>query len=159
MLCSIRINRFYFFIRLICPSCSPWPLSPASTHRSPLLTRPAFLLLPTRCPQTFITLQHCAAGLLFDHLCFYERKVGFGIYWHLQLPGEAHFNFGCTLHKQLHSPLSTHLFFYICNFNLFWEHSSYFRKDGLHPRLLRSRMLTANILHSVSASPHKWLNI
>ncbi len=58
-----------------------------------------------------------------------------------------------SLHTWLHSQCSKHGLFDIDNFNLFWEHSSYFRKDGLHLSSLGSRMLTANIVHGVSASP------
>lgn len=62
-----------------------------------------------------------------------------------------------SLHIWLQKQSSTHGLFYIDNFNVFWECSVYFSKDGLYPNRLGSRMLTGNIVHSVSVSYQEWL--
>ena len=40
-------------------------------------------------------------------------------------------------------------FGFIDNFNLFWNRPSFFKADGVHPNILGSRMLTANIHHTI----------
>ncbi|KAK2890520.1 hypothetical protein Q8A73_018820 [Channa argus] len=57
-----------------------------------------------------------------------------------------------SLHTWLQPQVSAHGLFYVDNFNLFWDRPQYFKQDGLHPNFLGSRMLTENIVHSISVS-------
>ncbi|KAK2919018.1 hypothetical protein Q8A73_003389 [Channa argus] len=57
-----------------------------------------------------------------------------------------------SLHTWLQPQVSAHGLFYVDNFNLFWDRPHYFKQDGLHPNFLGSRMLTENIVHSISVS-------
>ncbi len=45
-------------------------------------------------------------------------------------------------------------FNFIDNFNLFWNHSLFYRADGIHPSKLGSRALTDNICHAVHTATH-----
>ncbi|KAK2917541.1 hypothetical protein Q8A73_004287 [Channa argus] len=56
-----------------------------------------------------------------------------------------------SLHTWLQPQVSAHGLF-VDNFNLFWDRRQYFKQDGLHPNFLGSRMLTENIVHSISVS-------
>uniref|UniRef100_A0A8C7Y8H4 SGNH hydrolase-type esterase domain-containing protein n=1 Tax=Oryzias sinensis TaxID=183150 RepID=A0A8C7Y8H4_9TELE len=63
--------------------------------------------------------------------------------------GSTRFSRILSLHTWLLSTSQTHRFGFIDNFNLFWNHPSFYRPDGLHPSLLGSSILTANIQHTV----------
>uniref|UniRef100_A0A3P9LXI4 SGNH hydrolase-type esterase domain-containing protein n=1 Tax=Oryzias latipes TaxID=8090 RepID=A0A3P9LXI4_ORYLA len=53
----------------------------------------------------------------------------------------------------LHSASSLNRFVFIDNFNLFWNRTSFYKTDGIHPSPLGSNVLAANIRHSVQTSP------
>jgi len=58
------------------------------------------------------------------------------------------------------SPPSEHTpFGFIVNWNLFWGRSSFFRSNGVHPKRLGSRMLTANLEHGLRPFPHDCLHL
>ena len=59
-----------------------------------------------------------------------------------------------SLHFWLRSACSSFGFDFIDNFNLFWNRSAFYRYDGLHPGRLGSRILTANIQHTVHVFAH-----
>uniref|UniRef100_A0A672FCM6 SGNH hydrolase-type esterase domain-containing protein n=1 Tax=Salarias fasciatus TaxID=181472 RepID=A0A672FCM6_SALFA len=44
-------------------------------------------------------------------------------------------------------------FYFIDNFNLFWNRPAFYHKDGLHPSTLGSSILAGNIQHTVHTSP------
>ena len=46
---------------------------------------------------------------------------------------------------------------FIDTFNLFWNCSPLFKTDGVHPNRLGSRMLAANLQHTVQSSPRDQL--
>lgn len=52
--------------------------------------------------------------------------------------------FACTAHNLI----------FIDNFELFWDHSVFYRIDGLHPNSLGNSMLIANIKHTVQSATH-----
>ena len=50
--------------------------------------------------------------------------------------GSAHFSRILSLHTWLQSACRSHNIGFIDNFNLFWEHLSFFKTDGIHPNKL-----------------------
>ena len=67
--------------------------------------------------------------------------------------GVGRFSRVLSLHTWLQSECCSHNLMFIDNFNLFWERSSFFSRDGLHPSVLGARKLSANIFHSVHIAP------
>uniref|UniRef100_A0A3P9J0P1 Uncharacterized protein n=1 Tax=Oryzias latipes TaxID=8090 RepID=A0A3P9J0P1_ORYLA len=65
------------------------------------------------------------------------------------IPTLTRFSRILSLHTWLLSTSHTHRFGFIDRFNLFWNRPSFYRPDGLHPSLLGSSILTANIQHTV----------
>uniref|UniRef100_A0A3P9HDD5 Uncharacterized protein n=1 Tax=Oryzias latipes TaxID=8090 RepID=A0A3P9HDD5_ORYLA len=63
--------------------------------------------------------------------------------------GSTRFSRILSLHTWLLSTSHTHRFGFIDNFKLFWNRPSFYRPGGLHPSLLGSSILTANIQHTV----------
>ncbi|CAJ1050757.1 hypothetical protein D4764_12G0010930 [Xyrichtys novacula] len=58
-----------------------------------------------------------------------------------------------SLHTWLQSASQAHSFAFVDNFNLFWNRSSLFKLDGIHPNTTGSRMLAANLQHTVHCFP------
>ena len=58
-----------------------------------------------------------------------------------------------SLHTWLQSACQAHSIAFVDNFNLFWNRSSFFRPDGLHPNHAGNRMLAANLQHAVHSHP------
>uniref|UniRef100_A0A667WYL5 SGNH hydrolase-type esterase domain-containing protein n=1 Tax=Myripristis murdjan TaxID=586833 RepID=A0A667WYL5_9TELE len=63
--------------------------------------------------------------------------------------GAGRFSRILSLHTWLQSVCTEHKITYIHNFDLFWERSSMFARDGLHLNTLGNRMLVANIQHAI----------
>lgn len=63
--------------------------------------------------------------------------------------GAARFSRILYLSTWLQSACRAHDTGFIDNFNLFWNRSSFFKADGLHPNRLGSRMLAANFQYAV----------
>lgn len=59
-----------------------------------------------------------------------------------------------SLHTWLQSICRTHNLGFIHNFDLFWNRSSFFSRDGVHPNRLGSRMLAVNMQYIVLHSTH-----
>ena len=68
--------------------------------------------------------------------------------------GAGHFSRLLSLHSWLQSASTALHIGFIDHFNLFWEHSAFFRSDGLHPNTLGSRMLVANVQYAVQSAAH-----
>ena len=90
-----------------------------------------------------------------DFICLFHELKKYGKHVFISGPiptlgrGIGRFSRILSLHTWLQSVCSLHNMFYIDNFNLFWERSSFFRKDGIHPTILGARKLSGNIFHSV----------
>uniref|UniRef100_A0A3B5ABG5 SGNH hydrolase-type esterase domain-containing protein n=1 Tax=Stegastes partitus TaxID=144197 RepID=A0A3B5ABG5_9TELE len=67
--------------------------------------------------------------------------------------GVGRFSRILSLNTFLPSACRAHNVGFIDNFNLFWNRSSFFRPDGVHPNKLGSRILAANLLYTVQSSP------
>uniref|UniRef100_A0A3P9KUQ3 SGNH hydrolase-type esterase domain-containing protein n=1 Tax=Oryzias latipes TaxID=8090 RepID=A0A3P9KUQ3_ORYLA len=67
--------------------------------------------------------------------------------------GQGRFSRLLSLSIWLHSASSLNRFVFIDNFNLFWNRTSFYKTDGIHPSPLGSNVLAANIRHSVQTSP------
>lgn len=59
-----------------------------------------------------------------------------------------------SLNTWLFSATRMHNLSFIDNFNLFWNRSTFYRTDGIHPNKLGSSVLTGNIHHAVQTLPH-----
>ena len=59
-----------------------------------------------------------------------------------------------NLNIWLQSTCKIHNFTFIDNFNLFWNRTSLYSTDGIHPNTLGSSVLAANIQHAVQSAPH-----
>ena len=59
-----------------------------------------------------------------------------------------------NLNIWLQSTCKIHNFTFIDNFNLFWNRTSLYSTDGIHPNTLGSSVLAANIQHAVHSAPH-----
>uniref|UniRef100_A0A8C7WWQ3 SGNH hydrolase-type esterase domain-containing protein n=1 Tax=Oryzias sinensis TaxID=183150 RepID=A0A8C7WWQ3_9TELE len=67
--------------------------------------------------------------------------------------GQGRFSRLLSLSSWLHSASSLNRFVFIDNFNLFWNRTSFYKTDGIHPSPLGSNVLAANIRYSVQTSP------
>ena len=67
--------------------------------------------------------------------------------------GMGRFTRTLSLHSWLVSYCSAHKIVFIDNFNLFWNHSPFYLRDGIHPSSLGSSMLSDNIQHAVTLLP------
>ncbi|KAK0131111.1 hypothetical protein N1851_034186 [Merluccius polli] len=67
--------------------------------------------------------------------------------------GPGRFSRILSLNTWLQSTCRAHNIGLIDNFNLFWNRSSLFRTDGVHPNWLGSQMLAANMQHAVQSAP------
>uniref|UniRef100_A0A3P9LB78 SGNH hydrolase-type esterase domain-containing protein n=1 Tax=Oryzias latipes TaxID=8090 RepID=A0A3P9LB78_ORYLA len=67
--------------------------------------------------------------------------------------GQGRFSRLLSLSTWLQSVASLNKFVFIDNFNLFWNRTSFYKNDGIHPSPLGSNVLAANIRHSVQTSP------
>ena len=72
--------------------------------------------------------------------------------------GISRFSRILSLHTWLQSVCSTHNIGFIHNFNLFWNRSPLFARDGLHPSSQGSRLLAGNLQHGVLFTPWDWLS-
>uniref|UniRef100_A0A672FT63 SGNH hydrolase-type esterase domain-containing protein n=1 Tax=Salarias fasciatus TaxID=181472 RepID=A0A672FT63_SALFA len=57
------------------------------------------------------------------------------------------------LNTWLQRSCSASNFYFIDNFNLFWNRPAFYHQDGLHPSTLGSSILAGNIQHTVHTSP------
>lgn len=94
----------------------------------------------------------------FNDLFSLLNNCGKSVYISGPLPtlarGAGRFSRVLGLNTWLQSACRAHHIGFIDNFNLFWNRSSLFRTDGVHPNWMGSRMLAANMQHAVqSATP------
>lgn len=85
--------------------------------------------------------------LLFNAL----KDSGKSVFVPGQIPTLGH---GAERFNQI---LGLHTFDNLLINNLFWDHASLFRNDGIHPNKRGSQMLSANIQHTIQSFTHAWL--
>lgn len=105
-------------------------------------------------------IRRCEFEVLKSHLislCGVLENCGLSVFISGPLPtlglGAERFSRLLQLHSWLQSACHTHGFYFIDNFNLFWNRPSFYHYDGLHPSKLGSRILASNIQHVVQTVP------
>lgn len=111
----------------------------------------------TSCCQSEVTKEY------FRELFTFRSSTGLTVCISGPLPslarGAWRFSRLLNLNTWLQSTSTSSGFGFIDNFNLFWNRSSFYWTDGIHPSGLGSRVLTDNILHAVQSTTPKrnWL--
>lgn len=67
--------------------------------------------------------------------------------------GVGRFSRTLSLHTWLQLTCTARNIAFVDNFNLFWNRPAFFRRDGIHPNGLGSRILTDNLFYTVWTSP------
>lgn len=95
----------------------------------------------------------------FNHLFNELKSCGKSVFISGPIPtfgrGIERFSRLLSFNTWLHSVCPSHNLFFIDNFNLFWERSSFFSRDGIHPSFQGTRALSANIFHALKTAPRQ----
>uniref|UniRef100_A0A672FG96 SGNH domain-containing protein n=1 Tax=Salarias fasciatus TaxID=181472 RepID=A0A672FG96_SALFA len=139
---------------------TPPPRTPTTSPHSPLLVGDSsirnirFFNTITRCTYSWC---YSPASLPTTDLFNLLESCGRSVFISGPLPtffrGAERFSRLLGLNTWLQRSCSASDFYFIDNFNLFWNRPAFYHQDGLHPSTLGSSILAGNIQHTVHTSP------